>query len=131
MIGISIGVFLVTRQETTIASQKKGVILSLYSAVSFGAFFTFGKYVSPILGWFWPIYLSFLWLPLLTLVFARLGQPLNRSLAKQAFLPIFFAATLLRFGDIVFNTGLMHGNPSVIAPIASASPTASVILTLS
>ena len=47
---------------------------------------------------------------------------------QQSPLPLLFNLLLLRGGDFAFNIGLQQGLAAVIAPIAGAYPTLSVIL---
>ena len=47
---------------------------------------------------------------------------------KLAFIPLVFNLLLLHGADFTFNIGLQLGLASIVAPIASASPTLSVIL---
>ena len=127
---IFIGVFLCTYQpKSSIKTlDMKGVWLALYAAVSFGIFFTAVKVFSSTLSWFWPIYLSFLWLPFIYLYLRRINiRPSGKDI-KRAFVPLIFNLLLLRGADFTFNIGLQLGLASIVAPIASASPTLSVIL---
>ncbi|MEK7577275.1 MAG: DMT family transporter [Patescibacteria group bacterium] len=127
---IFIGVFLCTYQpKSSIKTlDMKGVWFALYAAISFGIFFTAVKVFSSTLSWFWPIYLSFLWIPFIYLYLRKIHIKPALSDIKSAFIPLLFNLLLLRGADFTFNIGLQLGLASVVAPIASASPTLSVIL---
>lgn len=124
------GVYLCTYQPNAIVDHRKtsGIWYAAYAAVSFGIFFTVVKLFTPTLGWFWPIYLSFLWLPVIYLYLLHIGiRPTGTDL-RRASKPLLFNLLLLRGGDFAFNIGLQQGLAAVVAPIGSASPTLSVIL---
>lgn len=127
---IFFGVFLCTYQKnTSVKSQEmRGVWLALYAAISFGIFFTAVKVFSSTLSWFWPIYLSFFWLPIIYVYLRKIN--INPTLIdiKISFFPLLCNLLLLRGADFTFNIGLQLGLASIVAPIASASPTLSVIL---
>lgn len=125
-----IGVFLCTFRPGVSVKHKDmiGVWLAFYAAISFGIFFTTIKVFSPTLGWFWPLYLSFLWLPFIYLYLRSKHIQLSRKELKSAFIPLLFCLLLLRIGDFMFNIGLQQGLAAIVAPIGSASPTLSVIL---
>ncbi len=127
---IFIGVFLCTYQpKSSIKTfDIKGVWFALYAAISFGIFFTAVKIFSSTLSWFWPIYLSFLWLPLIYLYLQSINIKPSVNDIKLSFVPLIFNLLLLRGADFTFNIGLQLGLASIVAPIASASPTLSVIL---
>ncbi len=128
---IFLGVFLCTFRPGTKISSKgnRGVLLSLYSAFAFGLFFTLNKTFTPTLSWFWPLYLSFLWLPVIYIWLRKKHIPVSLDHAwSKARVPLFFAFLCLRGGDLIFNIGLQHGAAAIVAPIGSASPTLSVLL---
>lgn len=125
------GVFLCTYQKTTSHKSKdktKGIVLSLYAAICFGIFFTVFKVLSQKLGWFWPIYLSFLWLPVTYVYLRKININPTFVDIKISFFPLLYNLLLLRGADFTFNIGLQMGLAAIVAPIASASPTLSVIL---
>ncbi len=125
------GVFCCTwRPGTKItATSNRGIWLSLYAAVAFGLFFTVVKLFTASLSWFWPLYLSFLWLPVIYVWLTVTRTPLSISGAvSKAGLPLLLAFLCLRGGDLMFNTGLQRGSAAIVAPIGSASPTLSVLL---
>ena len=81
-----------------------------------------------IVGWFWPIYLTSLWLPVVIWIVWKkqeLNLPKNW---KQSVLPLIACTLLLRGGDFFFNAAIDQGLSAVVAPIAGAYPTLSVIL---
>lgn len=128
---IFVGVFLCTYQpKTSIVTKEniQGVWYAFYAAVSFGIFFTAVKVFSSTLSWFWPIYLSFLWLPLIYLYLSNIKIKPSIKDVKLAFIPLLCNLVLLRGADFTFNISLQLGLASIVAPIASASPTLSVIL---
>lgn len=129
---IFIGIFLCTYAPHAQVNKEsaKGLWLALYSAISFGIFFTVSKIFSETLGWFWPIYLSFLWLPLILLYLHTINIKPSVHDLKTAYSPLLWNLLLLRSGDFIFNIGLQQGLSAVIVPIASASPTLSVILSV-
>ncbi len=128
--GIFLGVFLCTYKPGAHVDRNhmRGVWLALYSAFSFGLFFTVVKLFTPTLSWFWPVYLSFFWLPLFYLWFRRMHIRISTNALSKARIPILASLLLLRGGDFFFNVGLQHGLAAIVAPIGSASPTLSVLL---
>lgn len=124
------GVFLCTYQPKSSIKilDMKGVWFALYAAISFGIFFTAVKVFSSTLSWFWPIYLSFLWLPLIYLYLRKINISPSGKDIKLTLIPLVFNLLLLRGADFTFNIGLQLGLASIVAPIASAFPTLSVIL---
>lgn len=124
------GVFLCTYKPGVSIRHKNmiGVWLALYSAISFGIFFTAVKVFSPTLGWFWPIYLSFIWLPFIYIYLRRVDIHPSFMDIKRAWKPLLFNLILLRGADFIFNIGLQQGLAAIVAPIGSASPTFSVLL---
>lgn len=124
------GVFLCTFDPKSIHKHNKtiGIGLAIYASVSFGLFFTGVKVFAPTLQWFWPIYLSFIWLPVMYLFLVKIHEkPMIKDI-KLSPLPLLFNLLLLRGGDFAFNIGLQQGLAAVVAPIAGAYPTLSVIL---
>lgn len=124
------GVCLSTFASKVSISRKElhGIFLAVYTSISAGIFFTAVKIFSPTLGWFWPIYLSFLWLPIIYLYLVRTGIRPSINDVKTTFVPLAWNFLLLRGTDFIFNMGLQTGLAAIVAPIASASPTLSVIL---
>lgn len=130
MVMIFTGVCLTTLVSRVAISRKEihGILLAIYTAISAGIFFTAVKIFSSTLGWFWPIYLSFLWLPIIYLYLIRTGIRPSVKDVRITFVPLAWNFLLLRGTDFIFNIGLQTGLAAVVAPIASASPTLSVIL---
>lgn len=124
------GVFLCTFDPKSIHKHNKtiGILLAIYASVSFGLFFTGVKVFAPTLQWFWPIYLSFLWLPFMYIFLIKIHEKPMIHDIKQSPFPLLFNLLLLRSGDFAFNIGLQRGLAAVVAPIAGAYPTLSVIL---
>ena len=124
------GVFLCTYKPGAKLDRRhmRGVWLALYAAVSFGLFFTILKTFTATLSWFWPLYLSFLWLPIFYLWFRQVRIPISIVAFRKARVPVIASLLLLRGGDLVFNVGLQKGLSLIVAPIGGASPTLSVIL---
>lgn len=124
------GVFLCTYQPTSSINRTNmsGVWFAAYAAVSFGIFFTAVKTFTPTLSWFWPIYLSFLWLPFIYAYLRSINIRPSGNDIKRALKPLMYNLLLLRGGDFAFNIGLQQGLAAVVAPIGSASPSLSVIL---
>lgn len=124
------GIFLCTYRPGAHVDKdhQRGIWYALYSAISFGIFFTVIKQFGSTLGWFWPLYLSFFWLPIFYIIFQRLHIRVRIRDFVIARTPIIFALLLIRGGDLIFNIGLQQGLSAIVAPIGSASPTLSVIL---
>lgn len=125
------GIFLCTyvpTHERQAPGHKKGVLLAILGLVSIGTFFTLVKPVIAVIGWFWPIYSVTLWIPVL-LWLHRKEQKHDTGVSwKSALTAVFFTALFLRLGDFSFNVALDSGLTAIVAPIAGAYPTLSVIL---
>lgn len=113
---------------TLTRSYKIGIAWALVGMVSIAVFFTFIKPIVAVVEWFWPIYLTSLWLPAVIWIAWKkheLNIPKNWKLAA---FPMVASALLLRGGDFFFNAAIDKGLSAVVAPIAGAYPTLSVIL---
>lgn len=127
---IFVGVFLCTYQPGSSIKRKdmRGIWYAIYSMTSFGIFFTAVKVFAPTLSWFWPIYLSFLWIPVMYMYMRRIKiYPSFRDM-KRALFPLAGSMLFLRGGDFAFNIGLQQGLAATVAPIGGAYPTLSVLL---
>jgi drug/metabolite transporter (DMT)-like permease len=127
---IFIGIFLCTYQSHTIIKryEMSGIWYALYASISFGLFFTAVKFFTPTLGWFWPIYLSFFWLPFIYIYMRNTTNAPLFNDVKISAIPLLCNFVLLRGGDFAFNIGLQQGLAAVVAPIGGSYPTLSVIL---
>lgn len=109
-------------------SHKSGIMWALLGMLTIGIYFTAIKPIITVVGWFWPVYLYNLWMPVVVwLVWKKkeLNIPNNW---KPAVFPLIASALLLRGGDFFFNAAIDKGLIAVVAPIAGAYPTLSVIL---
>ncbi|HLD25324.1 MAG TPA: DMT family transporter [Patescibacteria group bacterium] len=114
--------------RTLTRSHRIGILWALLGMVSIAVFFTFIKPVVARVGWFWPIYLTSLWLPVvLWIVWKKKELNLPKNWKSAAF-PLVACTMLLRGGDFFFNAAIDKGLSAVVAPIAGAYPTLSVIL---
>lgn len=109
-------------------ANKLGILWALVGMVSIAIFFTFIKPIVSIVGWFWPVYLSTLWLPVVAWITWKKRELNVPKHWKSALLPLVASAFLLRGGDFFFNAAIDKGLSAVVAPIAGAYPTLSVIL---
>ena len=107
---------------------RKGILLAIVGLICIGTFFTLVKPVISAIGWFWPIYSVTLWIPLLLWLHRKEQKQEAGIPARLAFTAVFFTALFLRIGDFSFNVALDNGLTAVVAPIAGAYPTLSVIL---
>jgi len=87
---IFVGVFLCTYNPAASTGRNhiQGVWYAVYSAISFGIFFTVVKTLTPTLSWFWPIYLSFFWLPLFYIYLKKIDEAPTLSDFKHAGVPL-------------------------------------------
>lgn len=125
------GIFLCTYtpvNEKQTPDYKKGVLLAVTGLVSIGLFFTLVKPVIAVIGWFWPIYAVTLWIPVLLYLHKKEQRSSSSVSWKTAAMPVILTALFLRVGDFSFNVALDNGLIAVVAPIAGAYPTLSVIL---
>lgn len=109
-------------------SHRSGIVWAIIGMVSIGIFFTAIKPVTAIVGWFWPIYLTSLWLPVVLWVVWKKKELNLPSNWKSAMFPLVACTILIRGGDFFFNAAIDNGLSAVVAPIAGAYPTLSVIL---
>ncbi|MEK7073892.1 MAG: EamA family transporter, partial [Patescibacteria group bacterium] len=84
--------------------------------------------VVAIVGWFWPIYLTSLWLPVVVWIVWKKNELNLPKNWKSAMFPLVACTVLLRGGDFFLNAAIDKGLIAVVAPIAGAYPTLSVIL---
>ncbi len=125
--GIFLCTYIPVREKQTDA-HKKGVLLAILGLVCIGIFFTLVKPVIAVIGWFWPIYAVTVWIPIL-LWFHIWKKKQDPGVSwKKALVPVLLTALFLRVGDFSFNVALDQGLTAVVAPIAGAYPTLSVIL---
>jgi len=125
------GIFLCTyvpTHERQAPMHRKGVLLAILGLVSIGTFFTLVKPVIAVIGWFWPIYSVTLWIPVLVWLHRKEQKQDVAVPAGFALTAVFFTALFLRLGDFSFNVALDSGLTAIVAPIAGAYPTLSVIL---
>lgn len=128
---IFLGVFLCTFDFGLLKKKQKfdtGILFALYAMISFALYFTFIKSIIREIGWFWPNFISFLWLPMIYVYMKMKRIELINPIAKKVLIPIAASAFLLRAGDFAFNIGISSGFTSIVAPIAGAYPTLSAII---
>lgn len=131
IVAIFTGIFLCTYtpvKEKQTPEYKKGVLLAITGLISIGLFFTLVKPVIAVIGWFWPIYAVTLWIPVLLHLHKKEQNGSGIVSWKTAVIPVILTALFLRIGDFSFNVALDKGLTAVVAPIAGAYPTLSVIL---
>lgn len=129
---IFIGIFFCTYtpkgKNVITKTHKSGIIWALIGMATIGIYFTAIKPIIAVVGWFWPLYLYLLWIPgVIWLVWKKKELNLPKNWKSAAF-PLVASALLLRGGDFFFNSAIDKGLIAVVAPIAGAYPTLSVIL---
>ena len=108
--------------------SDRSIKLALAAFVIWGVFWAVIRIPVEKIGWFWsnyPIYLSFILLPLFNLV---RNIPLSDLKNKKTFLITILGCILTLFANFGFNLGLTYGYTSIVAPIAGASPVLFVII---
>lgn len=128
---IFLGVFLCTFDFTILKKRQKfdsGVVFAIYAMVSFSLYFTFIKQVIHEIGWFWPNFISMLWVPMIFFYMKWKRMKVENPLVTKSLLPITASAFLLRAGDFAFNLGISLGHTALVAPIAGAYPTLSALI---
>jgi len=128
---VFLGIFLCTytpsKQRLT-HSQKSGIAWALLGMVCIGVFFTAVKPIVAAVGWFWPIYLTSFWLPFVLWIVWKKRELNLPPMWKSSVIPLVACTALLRGGDFFFNAAIDQGLSAVVAPIAGAYPTLSVLL---
>jgi drug/metabolite transporter (DMT)-like permease len=126
-------VFLGVGITSTSHNQKKdkhftkGVMLSLFSLVSWGIYFTFSKVLMRSMGWFWPNYIPLLMFPLIG-IYAKWKQMPIKLHSPSANIALVCSTLLLRGGDFAYNIGASLGLTATVAPIGGAYPTLFAVL---
>ncbi|MDP1722818.1 MAG: DMT family transporter [Candidatus Gottesmanbacteria bacterium] len=128
---IFLGVFLCTLDLRMFKKKQrvdKGIIFALYAMVSLAIYFTFIKGIIREIGWFWPNFISFFWFPMIYFIMKWKQMKIENPIKTKSLIAIGASTFLLRMGDFAFNLGISSGFTTLVAPIAGAYPTLSVIL---
>lgn len=123
---IFVGVFLSSMDFSQLRNRTllkdPGVQLSLIVMLMWGTYFTFVKILVKQIGWFWPNYISFLFIPIvwgyMKIKHIKIYPPTH----KGAFGPLLAGIILLRGAEFSFNVAIEKGLSAIVAPIAGASP---------
>lgn len=108
--------------------MSRGIILALIAMVAFGVYFTFLKVAIKQIGWFWPLYISDAFFPLLYLYMKRKRIPLYSPNHKGALKSLLTACVILSIGTFSFNIAIQRGLTAIVVPIGGAYPVVFVIL---
>lgn len=128
---IFFGIFLCTyisSNDKQTREHKKGIYFAILGLICIGVFFTLVKPVIALIGWFWPIYAVTLWIPVLLFLHTKENRRAVPIPWKTGIVPVILTALFLRIGDFSFNVALDKGLTAIVAPIAGAYPTLSVVL---
>lgn len=107
-------------------TKKKGIVngtfLSLITLCCWAIGFTFIKFPTRQVGWFWPNYLTYTMIVVIFFIMKLRKTKFTSPFKNHAFLPLLTATILVHGGDFAYNVGILHGYASIVAPIAGAYP---------
>lgn len=123
---IFIGVFISSSKFSDLSRGKikitRGIPLALISMASWGIYAAFIKIPVHEIGWFWPLYITYLTFPLALFYMKVRNIKLNKPKLKSSLLPILLASLLIGGAELVYNIAISHEQVSLVAPIAGAYP---------
>lgn len=129
---IFLGLFLSTLDIKEVLTRKvkfnRGIVLALMSMLTWGIYFAFVKIPVREVGWFWPLYISFMLFPILYIFMKLRSIPLSKPTVNNAFVPLVVSTFMARVAEFSFSLGISRGFTSIVAPIAGGAPALFVVL---
>lgn len=107
---------------------NKGILLALFTMISWGIVYALIRIPIQVIGWFWTGYIYALLSPII-LLFMRVRKiPLQKPASYKALSLLIFCTMFLASAEYSFNFAISKGYTSIVAPIAGSYPTLFVVI---
>lgn len=100
----------------------RGIPLALVSMLSWGIYASFIKIPVKEIGWFWPLYITYLTFPTVLFYMKIRNIKLNRPKSKATLITVVLAALLIGGAELAYNIAISTEKVALVAPIAGSYP---------